>query len=371
VRGALPVEEAVEYLLQACEAIAEAHALGIVHRDLKPANLFLVTRADGTPSVKVLDFGISKITGMGASGADLGMTKTTTIMGSPLYMSPEQMASSRDVDGRTDIWALGAILFELLTGRVPFQADTITQLCAMILQQNAEPLRNHRPDAPEGLQAVIGRCLEKDRTKRYSNVAELANALARYAPRRARLSVERVSRVVAASGLSISTHAVEESMPPSSHTDASTGAAWGATGTDKKGGGGKVAVIVGALLFTGVAAAGTVVILKKRGATPEPTATTQPADPPVQKQATASPNPTPTAPPPEVTPSVTSTAATAAPSAGVKPPPATTKNQSHVRPPSGGKTASPPPTAPPTVAPPPTAAATKPPKKSDLYGDRK
>ena len=211
--GALPIEQAVEYVLQACEALAEAHALGIIHRDLKPSNLFVVTRADGTPSVKVLDFGISKVTGMGASGADLGMTKTTTIMGSPLYMSPEQMASSRDVDARTDIWALGAILFELLTGRVPFQADTITQLCAMILQQRAEPLRNLRPDAPEGLQAVIACCLEKDRNQRYANIADFANSLAPFAPRRARLSIERVSRVVKASGLHISAPSIHESAP--------------------------------------------------------------------------------------------------------------------------------------------------------------
>jgi serine/threonine-protein kinase len=161
-QGALPIEESVEYVLQACEALAEAHALGIVHRDLKPANLFLVRRADGSPSVKVLDFGISKTTGLGSS-SDLGMTKTQAVMGSPLYMSPEQMVSARDVDARTDIWALGTILYELLTGKVPFEANTITQLCAMILQQDAPPLRNCRPDAPEALQDIIARSLQKDR----------------------------------------------------------------------------------------------------------------------------------------------------------------------------------------------------------------
>src|SRR5258706_9948366 len=160
-QGGLTPEAAVEYVLQACEAIAEAHALGIVHRDLKPANLFLVRRADGSPSVKVLDFGISKVTKLGGSGADLDMTRTAAVMGSPLYMSPEQMASTRDVDARADIWALGVILHEIISGRLPFEADTMPQLCAMVLQEPAPPLRNFRPDVPEGLQNAILHCLEK------------------------------------------------------------------------------------------------------------------------------------------------------------------------------------------------------------------
>src|SRR5689334_443951 len=118
-RGPVPYPDAVDFVLQACEALAEAHALGIVHRDLKPANLFMITAADGTPCIKVLDFGISKITQPGTSDPDYGMTKTQTLTGSPLYMSPEQMTSSRAVDGRTDIWAMGTILFELVCGRPP------------------------------------------------------------------------------------------------------------------------------------------------------------------------------------------------------------------------------------------------------------
>jgi serine/threonine-protein kinase len=360
-RGALPVEEAVEYLLQACEAIAEAHALGIVHRDLKPSNLFLVRRADGTPSVKVLDFGISKVTGMAASGADLGMTKTTTIMGSPLYMSPEQMASSRDVDARTDIWALGAILFELLTGRVPFQADTITQLCAMILQQRAEPLRNHRPDAPEGLQRVIGRCLEKDRNVRYGNVAEFANALAPYAPRRARLSIERVSRVVQAAGLSVSSHTIDESMPPSGQV-ASTGAPWAATGTQKKGGGLKVALVLGVLLLAGAAAAA-VVFVKRGSATPEPTASAGPPAAVDAKAAGPASDPPPSPTPVEVAPTIAPTP----PSASVAAAPPTRAPQ-----PRPAKKVSQPAPKPKAAAPAPAPTpAPKAAKKSDLYGDRK
>jgi serine/threonine-protein kinase len=263
-RGALPFDEGVEYVLQACEAIAEAHALGIVHRDLKPANLFLVTRADGTPCVKVLDFGISKMTGMSASGADFGMTKTTTVMGSPLYMSPEQMASSRDVDARTDIWALGAILYELLTGTVPFQADTITQLCVLILQHPAPALRNLRPDAPNGLQQVILRCLEKDRNRRYTTVAEFAHDLAPFAPRRARLSIERVARVIEGAGLGGSQRNLDEAVPPSSRVGTGTGAAWGASGIEKRGNGRTVGVVAAMTLLVAAGVAG--LVLKGRGA---------------------------------------------------------------------------------------------------------
>nr|HMR07207.1 serine/threonine-protein kinase [Polyangiaceae bacterium] len=115
-RGPLPPDEVAEYILQACEAIVEAHVLGIVHRDLKPANLFVAARMDGTPLVKVLDFGISKV----STGPDLSLTETSALMGSPLYMSPEQMASAKSVDARTDIWALGVILYELVTGKPPF-----------------------------------------------------------------------------------------------------------------------------------------------------------------------------------------------------------------------------------------------------------
>jgi serine/threonine-protein kinase len=225
-RGPLPFEEAVDYLLQAAEAIAEAHSLGIIHRDLKPANLFHTQRADGSACIKVLDFGISKITGLSGSGADLSMTRTSTVMGSPLYMSPEQMASSRDVDVRTDIWALGVILYELLAGQVPFVADTMPQLCAMILQQSPPPLRNFRPDAPEALQNVIARCLEKDPKRRYLNMAEFAAALLPFATRSGRTSVERISRVINAGGggsAQLTQIASADSMRPATATQA----AWG------------------------------------------------------------------------------------------------------------------------------------------------
>jgi len=189
------VATAVDYVLQAGEAIAEAHALGIVHRDLKPSNLFLSTRPDGSACVKVLDFGISKIAPPSHQVEAAQLTKSNGILGSPLYMSPEQMASARSVDLRTDIWALGSIVFELLVGAPPFKADTLPELCAAILTHPAPSLRALRSEVPPGLADVIGRCLEKDARVRYANMGDLASALLPFAPPRAWLSVERIQRL--------------------------------------------------------------------------------------------------------------------------------------------------------------------------------
>ena len=165
-RGALAFEQAVEFVLQACVAVAEAHALGIVHRDLKPANLFCIRRADGQLSIKVLDFGISKTTAAGSSAPEVSMTATSAMMGSPLYMSPEQMESAKNVDRRTDIWALGVILYELLARTTPFDGDSMPAVCMKITAQPPPPLSTFRPDAPPGLEAVILHCLEKDCERR-------------------------------------------------------------------------------------------------------------------------------------------------------------------------------------------------------------
>ena len=192
--GPLLIEDAVEILLQACEAIAEAHALGIVHRDLKPANLFCVHGADGRACVKVLDFGISKLTKASARSSGLGMTKTRAMMGSPYYMSPEQMESPRTVDARTDIWSLGVVLFQLLTGEVPFTGETLPQVCVNVATRPAPSLRKLRPEVPNGLESVAMRCLEKDPNKRYPTIAALATALARFGPRRAQASLEKITR---------------------------------------------------------------------------------------------------------------------------------------------------------------------------------
>ncbi len=138
-RGALSLEQATEFVLQACEAIAEAHTLGIVHRDLKPANLYVIRRPDGKLSVKVLDFGISKVTRAAASGPDMSLTKTAAFMGSPLYMSPEQMESARNADVRSNVWALGVILYELVAFRISSTAWSTRSCCVAMIGATRRP----------------------------------------------------------------------------------------------------------------------------------------------------------------------------------------------------------------------------------------
>ncbi|MEJ1960363.1 MAG: serine/threonine-protein kinase [Gammaproteobacteria bacterium] len=192
-RGPLPVEQAVEFVLQASEAIAEAHSLGIVHRDLKPSNLFVTQRPDGALSIKVLDFGISKTVSLGRSGAS--MTRTAVMVGSPMYMSPQQIRSARDVDAKGDIWALGVILYELLAGVPPFDGENLAELVNRIISEPAPSLRRRRPDVPEALEQVILRCLARDLELRFGSIAALAEALSPFAPRRAAASLDRISGV--------------------------------------------------------------------------------------------------------------------------------------------------------------------------------
>lgn len=175
-RGALPVREAAQYVLQACEAIAEAHGHGIVHRDLKPGNLFLTGRANGTPCVKVLDFGISKkidpATKFGPT-----LTVTGAFMGSPAFMSPEQMLNGKLVDTRSDIWALGAILYELTTGALPFHGETMTELVARVMNEPVTPPSVLRPEISPAFDEVVLTCLQKKTVRRYQSIEELMAAL--------------------------------------------------------------------------------------------------------------------------------------------------------------------------------------------------
>lgn len=174
LHGPLPVRKAVDYVLETCDALEEAHAKGIVHRDLKPANLFLVERPNGGQMVKVVDFGISKITGN--SSRLFSLTDTSIMMGSPAYMCPEQLESSRNVDARADIWSLGVILHELIMGEIPFRGESVPQLVGSILLGKRLSL-TLLPGVPAELDAVVERCLRQNREDRFASIHQLREAL--------------------------------------------------------------------------------------------------------------------------------------------------------------------------------------------------
>jgi serine/threonine-protein kinase len=200
-QGQLPVRLVVEYVMQVCEALATAHSVGVVHRDIKPENLFLTDRAQGMSIVKVLDFGISKVALTGSAfDRKERFAKTMMPMGSPVYMSPEQIRADQDIDARTDIWSLGCVLYELLTGVPAFDAPSLTQLSATILEKDPVAMASLAPEVPPELEAIVLRCLEKNRKARFRNVAELAIALYPFGPRRARIFAERCASLLAESG---------------------------------------------------------------------------------------------------------------------------------------------------------------------------
>jgi tRNA A-37 threonylcarbamoyl transferase component Bud32 len=188
--GPLCVAEAADCVLQACEAVHEAHALRIVHRDIKPANLFLTATAEGTPFVKVLDFGLSKEIGR-AYGAE-NLTDSNHVVGSPHFMAPEQIRTPKDVDERTDIWALGATLFDLLTGHVPFGGGSMMEVCAALFYGPPPAITRYRSDVPPALEAIVLRCLRVEPCERPQSIAELAELLAPFASASARQCVARI-----------------------------------------------------------------------------------------------------------------------------------------------------------------------------------
>jgi serine/threonine protein kinase len=191
----LSISDACEIALQACEALAQVHAAGIVHRDLKPSNLFVTRRADGSPCVKLLDFGISKFNFQGEPGTDPALTATATVMGSPSYMSPEQLRSSKEVDASTDVWSLGAVLYEAVTGRPAFRGETVLQVCAMIASDDPALPSSLRPALSPQLDRAIIDCLQKKPEKR-ARLVDLARRLVDFAPERARVSLERIEAVL-------------------------------------------------------------------------------------------------------------------------------------------------------------------------------
>ncbi len=204
--GPLTIEDAVDCMLQVCAALEEAHAHGIIHRDLKPANLFLTRREDGGPHIKVVDFGISKILDPKLLQGDSGpkeMTKAFTVLGSPRYMAPEQLRNSKDVDGRADLWSIGAVMFQLVTGKYAFDADNNIHASLAVLTKEAPLLRQLAPHAPPELEAIVNKCLSKDRNGRFQSATELADALRPLASARTRDSLERMQEAKEAPNVSI------------------------------------------------------------------------------------------------------------------------------------------------------------------------
>jgi serine/threonine-protein kinase len=199
LHGRLPWDIAVGFILQVCEAVAEAHAIGIVHRDLKPENLFLCRRADGTPCVKVLDFGLAKLAHRSQS-----LTRVNRGMGTPRYMAPEQWVSARDVGPAADIWALGVIVYELVSGKSPYDDQDIKKLSQAVLFAAPPGMASHGAEVPPGLESVVDRCLQKKPEHRYTNVAALASALLPFAPHVARGRLDDMVRSLSGSSWALS-----------------------------------------------------------------------------------------------------------------------------------------------------------------------
>ncbi len=199
--GRLPVEDAVEFVIQACEALAEAHSVGLVHRDIKPENLFVTTRPDGWRSIKLLDFGISKLVDPDTLASTVRRhLDTADLMGTPHYMAPEHIRSSKDAEARSDLWSLGVVLYELLSGQLPFDGATVPEVSASILETEPPSLDALLPDLPPGLVEAVHWCLSKPTELRVSSAAELAAQLVPFAPRRTRAVVERVQSLARSQG---------------------------------------------------------------------------------------------------------------------------------------------------------------------------
>jgi serine/threonine-protein kinase len=208
--GPFAPSEAVDLILEAAEAIAEAHANGIVHRDLKPANLFLSSQPNGSTSLKVLDFGISKFDRRFKREHPETVEELTAIdaiLGSPLYMAPEQMRAAREADARSDVWALGAILYEMLMGRSPFEAETEHEICRKIFNDEPAPIAVAHPAVALDLERAVRRALEKELAQRFQTVGDFANALLPHGSSAARLSVERIHGVLSRAGIASSSAA--------------------------------------------------------------------------------------------------------------------------------------------------------------------
>jgi eukaryotic-like serine/threonine-protein kinase len=360
--GPLPVEQAVDYLTQACEAICEAHARGIIHRDLKPANLFLCTTATGTPNVKVLDFGASRAVVHAGGKAD--GVKTEGIIGSQFYMSPEQLGGE-PIDVRADVWALGATLYEILTGKVPFEGKNLVQQYNLVKSTKPPAPSKLRPEIPAQLDAVVLKALAADKDKRFAGVPAFAKALTPFAPAHRHASIDRIQNA----GESITIPAARPSRPPPGGESktlpapvavADTLQATETAAGKKKGARGRISYGVATLVAVAALAAVTVAVRAPRQEEPQP----GPASPPATQPP---PSPPPFAPPVEApTAALPSSVAGAEPAAdagkkrniaGSTTAPAPTTPHANPGTPQQPATAAPPV----SVAPPPQPATASPP----------
>jgi len=194
VREWLPVSEAVDYAIHVCEGLAVAHVAGFVHRNLKPTNVFLARESDGRPIIKVLDFCL--VDGVVLSDTSIAMSTMDSVVSSLAYLAPEQVRDPSSVDVRADIWAIGALLHELLTGSPLYTASSVPGIFAAIAADDATPMTQLRGDLPRELEEIVLRCLEKERDYRWSDVGTLAKQLSRFASEDGRAAVDPVIMVL-------------------------------------------------------------------------------------------------------------------------------------------------------------------------------